>query len=109
MGDQPDAAKTPVSLDAIPMKVPGISEYEVEEEVVLYDPRKDSAHVLNPAAAVCWWLIDGEHKIDDIIRELAELYDAEIQKSQSDVQEILEGFELSHLITYENTPEDNGQ
>lgn len=81
-------------------RTPNISEYEVEEEVVLYDPRSDSAHVLNPTAAIVWWLCDGDHKVRDIARELGDLYDKEPDSVRPDVEEIVEGFLKSGLIRW---------
>ena len=83
-----------------PERAPNISEYEVEDETVLYDPRSDAAHVLNPTAAVVWWLCDGDHKVKDIARELGDLYDKEPDAVRSDVEEIIEGFLSSRLIRW---------
>ena len=83
-----------------PERAPNISEYEVEDETVLYDPRSDAAHVLNPTAAVVWWLCDGDHKVKDIARELGDLYDKEPDSVREDVNEIIEGFLGSRLIRW---------
>ena len=92
--------KTEIFSGKCPERTPNISEYEVEEEVVLYDPRSDSAHVLNPTAAVVWWLCDGDHKVKDIARELGDLYDKEPDSVRSDVDEILSGFLSSRLVRW---------
>ena len=83
-----------------PERAPDISEYEVEDETVLYDPHSDAAHVLNPTAAIVWWLCDGGHKVKDIARELGDLYDKEPETVRSDVEEIIEGFLSSRLIRW---------
>jgi hypothetical protein len=92
--------QTQISGGQCPERLPNISEYEVEEEVVLYDPRSDAAHVLNPTAAVVWWLCDGDHKIKDIARELGDLYDKEPDSVRPDVDEIISGLMTSRLIRW---------
>ena len=83
-----------------PERLPNINEYEVEEEVVLYDPRSDAAHILNPTATVVWWLCDGDHKITDIARELGDLYDKEPDSVRPDVDEILSGFISAGVVRW---------
>ena len=92
--------KTEILGGKCPERAPNVNEYEVEEEVVLYDPRTDSAHVLNPTAAIVWWLCDGDHKVKDIARELGDLYDKEPDSVRPDVDEIIEGFLSSRLIRW---------
>ena len=92
--------QTDVMGGKCPERAPDIIEYGVEEEVVLYDPRSDTAHVLNPTAAVVWWLCDGDHKVKDIARELGDLYDKEPDSVRPDVDEIIEGFLSSRLIRW---------
>lgn len=92
--------KTQILNGKCPERAPNISEYEVEDETVLYDPRSDSAHVLNPTAAIVWWLCDGDHKVKDIARELGDLYDKEPDSVRDDVTEIIEGFLSSRLIRW---------
>ena len=77
-----------------PERAPDISEYEVEDETVLYDPHSDAT------AAIVWWLCDGGHKVKDIARELGDLYDKEPEAVRSDVEEIIEGFLSSRLIRW---------
>ncbi len=92
--------KTQILNGNCPERAPNISEYEVEDETVLYDPRSDSAHALNPTAAVVWWLCDGDHGVKDIARELGDLYDKEPDSVRDDVTEIIEGFLSSRLIRW---------
>ncbi len=88
-----------------PHRVSGITEYEVEDELVLYDPRNDHAHVLNATAAVVWWMCDGEHSVDQIVAELADLYDTESSRIAGDVSTVLKDLASSGLITLPSTPQ----
>ena len=83
-----------------PEQAPGVVEYEVEDEVILYDPRSDAVHTLSPNAAVVWWLCDGEHGVEAISRELADLYDLRPQQVRRDVGEVMRQFRASGLIRW---------
>ncbi len=92
---QPDSgASTPY-----PRQMPEIVEYEVEDEIVLYDPRHDSVHTLNPTAAIVWWLCDGEHDVKEIGRELADLYEVDPNDGLlRDAEDAVDRFRVAGLI-----------
>lgn len=92
------AIESVLSSTRCPQQTPGIIEYEIDDEVVLYEPRSEAVHMLNPTAAVVWWLCDGEHGIDGISQELAGLYELDPRDLRRDVGEILRGFLDSRLI-----------
>ena len=48
---------------------------ELEEELVLYDPRSDRLALLNRGAAEVVALCDGSHTVGDIASELARRFD----------------------------------
>ena len=83
-----------------PKQAAGIVEYEIEDEVVLYDPRSDAVHTLSPTAAVVWWLCDGDRGVDDISRELGDLYELRPQQVRRDVGAVMRQFRASRLITW---------
>lgn len=85
-------------VDTLPRQQESISEYEVGDEVILYDPRSDNVHVLNGTAAVVWWLCDGEHTVEQIAGELAGLYELTPAKVIGDVQSALDSFKNADLI-----------
>ena len=73
-------------------------EYEVEDELTLYDPRAQVVHILNPTAAAVWRLADGTLKTADVVSEVAEIYGLETDVVEEDVQEILEQFREAGLL-----------
>ena len=81
-----------------PRQAPQLVEYEVEDDLVVYDPRKDLAHILNPTAAAVWWLCDGERLLKDIPVRVAGLYGMEPREVDRDVNEILSGFRKAGLL-----------
>jgi PqqD family protein of HPr-rel-A system len=83
----------------MPRQATRITEYEVGDELVLYDPRNDYAHILNGTAAVVWWLCDGEHTEDQIAGELAAAYDLAPSRVIDDVRNTLETFRKAGLVT----------
>ena len=77
-------------------------EYEVEDELTLYDTRAQVVHILNPTAAAVWRLADGTLKAADIVSELAEIYGLEADVVEEDVQDILEQFREAGLLQNRN-------
>ena len=43
-------------------------------ELMLYDPKNDSAHVLNHTAVVIFKLCDGKHSLEDITSEVKDKF-----------------------------------
>ena len=57
-----------------PNAASGVIEHEIDDDLVLYDPRTDAVHVLNETAAAVWWLCDGQRSGDGIAAEIARLF-----------------------------------
>ena len=92
--------KSGMSPTRRPEQVADIYEYEIDDEIVLFDPRGDAVHTLNPTAVTIWWLCDGDHAVDAITRELADLYELHPRDVRRDVGEILRRFQDSGLIRW---------
>ena len=75
-----------------------VTESEMEDDLVLYNPTRDTAHILNKTAAAVWWLCDGEQAPEDICAELANLYGMEPAAVRPDVEEVLAGFREAGLV-----------
>ena len=75
-----------------------LMEYQVEDELTLYDPRSEVVHILNPTAAAVWQLADGAGEVEDIAAQLAELYGLETGVVEEDVQDILAQFRQAGLL-----------
>lgn len=83
--------------DVIAVPAKGLVEYEVEDELVLYDPRTDGTHVLNGTAAIVWFLVDGERTVAEVESELADLYRLDRSAVAADVSNVLQGFRRAGL------------
>jgi hypothetical protein len=71
----------------------------VGSEWVLFDARRDRAHVLNLTAAVVWTYCDGTHPTDAIANEIARAMDgAEARALQADIETVLRRFADEGLL-----------
>ena len=68
-----------------PMAVPGVLEYEVEDDLVLYRPSTDDVEVLNGTAAAVWWLCDGTRTGQEIVEAIAQLYGQSVEHIRVEV------------------------
>ena len=56
-------------------RVDGIVRRDVGGELLLFDPRDDSLHVLNPTGAFLWEQLDAVRSTDDLATSLREAFD----------------------------------
>jgi hypothetical protein len=60
------------------------------DELVLYDPQSNEAMGLNVSGSALWSLCDGTRSVDEILPELAEMFDSRPDDIRGDVERILE-------------------
>jgi hypothetical protein len=71
----------------------------VGSEWVLFDARRDRAHVLNLTAAVVWTYCDGAHPTDAIAHEIARAMDGtEARVLLPDIETVLRRFADEGLL-----------
>jgi hypothetical protein len=94
------SGKTSSTLSAYfnPRRTHGIMEYNVAEELSLYDPATEVVHILNPTAAVIWRMCDGSGTLKDISLQIADGYDLNPAMAEQDVREVLSKFLQAGLI-----------
>ena len=56
--------------------VGGVLVAELDGDLTLYDPSRNEVHLLNATAGDIWRLMDGEHRLDDIVDLIAATYSA---------------------------------
>lgn len=83
-----------------PRRVSRVIQYEIDGEVVLYDPKRDRVHNLNSTAAFIWQLCDGSRTVDEVALDVAMHYGVDFAVTRVDVARILEQFERSHLLRH---------
>ena len=86
--------------DVIAVPAKGLIEHEVEDELILYDPRTDGTHVLNGTAAIVWFLVDGERTLAEVESELADLYGLDRSVVALDVNDVLQEFHRVRLTSW---------
>lgn len=70
-----------LTLDSVPLRVPGVLEEELDGELVLW--HDGAMHRLDPVGAVVWRSLDGRGSLTEVAGELASAFGA----SRSDVEE----------------------
>jgi len=58
-----------------PIRHDGLEIDEAEDGLIIFDPREDMVHHLNPSAAVIFDLCDGSRDLDAIAALLGEIYE----------------------------------
>jgi hypothetical protein len=58
-----------------PIRRDGLEIDEAEDGLIIFDPREDMVHHLNPTAAIIFDLCDGSRDLDTIAALLAEIYE----------------------------------
>jgi hypothetical protein len=71
---------------------------EIDDEVVIYDPRTHRVHHLNPMASIIWELFDVSLNSKNIAREIVDVLQADPLKVEKDVQEILKELQEKGLL-----------
>ena len=79
-------------------KRPDLLIEEIEDEVVIYDPRTHRVHHLNPMASIIWELFDVSVSPQEIVKEIVDSLNAESQKVEKDVQETLKHLQEKGLL-----------
>lgn len=73
----------------VPTRRGGISEVEIDGELVLLDTSTGALHVLNPAGAAVWAELNGASSVEQIVSGLSEAAGAETARVREDVTEFL--------------------
>jgi hypothetical protein len=73
-------------------------EYEIEEELSLYDPRTEVVHILNSTAAVIWRMCDGSGRVEENSGQMADVYSLDPAVTKGDVREVISKFLQAGLL-----------
>lgn len=57
----------------------------LDGKVLVYDPQRESIHLLSPSAATIWRLLDGVDPLGEISADLAEAYSLDPEAMLADV------------------------
>lgn len=79
--------------------VPQILETEVDGEISLYEPSKESVTILNGTASDVWTLCDGEHSVEEIVSLLASSYGVDAHQIRDEVTRAIDEFIETGLLS----------
>jgi hypothetical protein len=74
---------------------------QMQEEILLYDSKKDSTHLLNPTAAAIWEMCDGTRTPEEIAKEILQVLSADRKTVRTDVERIIREFSENGLLRSE--------
>ena len=83
-----------------PRRVRRIKEYEIDGEIVLYDPQRNRTHVLNATSAVVWRLCDGTRDFEQLVSDMSILFYVAPAVIARDLSQVLKDFGRSHLMRH---------
>lgn len=63
---------------------------EIEDEIVIYDPKTHYVHHLNPMASIIWELYDATPSHKDIAKEIVAVLKTDPSKVEKDVLETID-------------------
>jgi hypothetical protein len=66
-----------IKLESNPSARGDLHLQDLGTELMLYDPKNDTAHVLNHTAMVIFKLCDGKHSLKDIVSEVKDKFKVE--------------------------------
>ena len=76
---------------------------EFDDWAILFDPDTGNAFGLNPTSVFIWKLLDGRHKVGDIIEELHENAEGVPEEAEEHLKEFIGDLIKKGLAGYEIT------
>jgi hypothetical protein len=84
--------------DACPRRRSDLRARVVEGEVIVLDRQRELVHQLNTTAGYIWDRCDGHHSVAVIARDLAGVFDVEVEAAQRDVADAVRKLEAAGLV-----------
>ena len=86
---------------ARPIRLGSVSDYGLEDEVLLYSSRRETVFSLNTSARAIWELCDGSHTIIEIGQELGQLIGCSGDELLYDIIDAISKFREHGLLEVE--------
>jgi hypothetical protein len=87
-----------IGLDSLPRRNQSILARQVQEELILLDPRSGEYYTLDEVGGKIWHLCDGEHTVTEIADAIGQEYDAPRNTIEGDALELLKDLADGHLV-----------
>ncbi len=83
----------------LPARRDGISEAEIDGELVLLDTSNGTLHLLNRAAASVWSELDGTRSVEEILADLSDASGSKVERVREDVFRFLDELARAGLLS----------
>ena len=91
---QPDE----ITADFVPERRESLASIEIETEGLVFDEDQGSWHYLNPIARVIWDCCDGTGTVEEIARDISEVFQQDLDTVRESVLETLRQFGQQGLL-----------
>ena len=75
-----------------------LSVFQLDDELVVYDPRNGESYILNQTGRLVWERCDGKRMAAEIASEIAELHGISDEQASADTAELLATFKRANLL-----------
>jgi len=72
-----------------PRARPAVTQTDIDDEIILYNPADGATHALNLTAALVWELCDGAYTLDGIAAEVASDFNVALDQALGDVEPLV--------------------
>ncbi len=87
----------------LPRARPEVTQTDIDDEIILYNPADGATHALNLAAALVWELCDGTSTLDGIAAEVASDFNIALAQASGDVEALVARLYALGLVEGVNT------
>ena len=88
----------PGQLTRHPVARADLSTFELDDDLVVYDPRSGQSFVLNATGRLIWSRCDGARSPEAIAAELSAGFGVDGERARFDVDELLESLRVAGLL-----------
>ncbi len=81
-----------------PRARPEVTQTDIDDEIILYNPADGATHALNLTAALVWELCDGAYALDGIAAEVASDFNIALDQASGDVEPLIARFYTLGLV-----------
>ena len=82
----------------VPRRRTDLDVQELDDEAVLFDPKRGDTHRLNAIAYEVWLRCDGQSTTRQLAARLAGGYEIDFESALDDVEQLILGFAELHLV-----------
>lgn len=80
-------------------RIDGVSERQVDDDLFIVVPATEAVFHLNPVGTALWRMLAEPHDLDEIVGELAEIFDeAEVSQLRNDAETFLQQLAEHNLL-----------